>query len=250
MIALPDALLRIPLTHRGYHDAAMGRIENSASAIRAAVQAGYGVELDLQVSLDGQAMVFHDDTLDRLTDTQGPVRTRSAQALGQIALAGGSGDTIPTFAQILALIAGKVPLLVELKSQGARDSGALERATAAALRAYRGPVAVMSFDPRMVARLADLLPHVPRGLTTGSYSADWPEPAHIRERLRQIPDYQAVGASFISHQAADLHRPRVAHLKAQGAKVLTWTIRTPEAEAQARTIADNITFEGYAAALP
>ena len=249
MIPLPDDFLRIPLTHRGYHDAALGRVENSASAIQAAVDAGYGVELDLQPSSDGQAMVFHDATLDRLTAHTGQTAQQSAATLGKISLKT-SADTIPTLPEILDLIDGKVPLLIELKTQGTRDSGALERATANALKPYQGPVAVMSFDPRMVMRLGDLLPHIPRGLVTGSYGPEWHEPAHVRERLRLIPDYHAVGASFISHEVHDLHRPRVRQLKAQGAKVLTWTVTSQALENEARRIADNITFEGYAAARP
>jgi glycerophosphoryl diester phosphodiesterase len=108
----------------------------------------------------------------------------------------------------------------------------------------------MSFHPGMVARMAALAPDVPRGLTTGSWDESYDQPAAVRDHLRAIPDAIAVGASFISHEAADLGRPRVAELKAEGLVVLCWTIRSPEAEAAARRIADNVTFEGYAAALP
>jgi glycerophosphoryl diester phosphodiesterase len=156
---------------------------------------------------------------------------------------------------MLALVAGRVPLLIEVKDQdGAMgaDIGPLEDAVAAALRDYAGPVALMSFNPHSVAALARAAPDRPRGLTTSAYTAgDWPllTPA-VRDRLRTIPDYDAVGASFISHEAADLARARVAELKAKGAGVLTWTIRSPEAEAAARRIAENVTFEGYRAAIP
>ncbi len=249
MTRLHRDFLRIPLTHRGYHDAAMGRVENSPLAIKAAVDAGYGVELDLQPSADGQAMVFHDATLDRITGQPGSMRQMTAQKLSEIPLLG-SSDTIPTLPDILEIVGGKTPLLIELKSQGSQDDGVLETATARALQTYSGPVAVMSFDPRMVARLAQLLPGVPRGLTTGSYGPSWSEPPEIRDTLRDIPDYDAVDACFISHEAADLDRPRVATLKSQGAAILTWTIRSQAEESQARKIADNITFEGYAAVLP
>jgi glycerophosphoryl diester phosphodiesterase len=253
-VPLPDAFLRLPIAHRALHDRAAGRVENSLTAIGAAVAAGYGIEIDLQLSADGQAMVFHDEDLDRLTDANGPVSARRAADLLAIRLKD-SADTIPTLPQVLNLIADRVPLLIEIKDQsltmGPTD-GRLEAATAAALETYRGPVAVMSFNPDAVAHMARLAPAVPRGITTSAYDPDdWaPLPPGTCDRLRAIPDYAATGSSFISHEAADLSRPRVAALKAKGARVLCWTIRSPGAEALARKVADNITFEGYAAALP
>ncbi len=248
---LPDAFLTTPLCHRGYHDRARGIIENSASAIQAAVDAGYGIEIDLQLSSDGVPMVFHDETLDRLTGEHGPVNTRTAAELGQIPLTDGT-DTIPTLAHILTLIAGRVPLLIEVKDQSLTMSdtdGQLEAATAAVLATYAGPVALMSFNPHSVAHLAMLAPDLPRGLTTCSYDPiDWhPLPEAMCATLRDIPDFDRTLSSFVSHEAADLSRPRVTALRAQGAAILCWTIRTAAAEAEARKIAQNITFEGYAA---
>jgi len=251
--ALPPAFLASPIAHRGYHDRTLGRIENSGSAVQAAVAAGYGIEIDLQLSADGQAMVFHDETLDRLTGQTGPLNRRSAADLGSIPLTG-SPDCIPTLTQVLSLIAGRVPLLIELKDQSLRlteTDGRLEAATAAALNGCQGPVAVMSFNPRCVARMARLAPDLPRGLTTCAFAPnDWqPADPATCARLRDIPDYDATGSAFVSHEAADLARPRLADLRDQGAAVLCWTIRSPETEAQARRIAHNITFEGYAAPL-
>ncbi|WP_374398270.1 glycerophosphodiester phosphodiesterase family protein [Tabrizicola sp.] len=253
-VPLPDSFLRLPLAHRALHDRAAGRIENSPSAIRAAVAAGYGIEIDLQLASDGVPMVFHDETLDRLTGETGPVNARSAAELGRIRLTG-STDSIPTLAEVLALVAGRVPLLIEIKDQslvmGPTD-GRLEAATAEALKGYTGDVALMSFNPASVAHLARLAPHLPRGITTSAYDPDdWaPMPEPMCAHFRAIPDYDATLSSFISHEAPDLSRPRVAELKAQGARVLCWTIRSVEAEATARKHADNVTFEGYRAALP
>jgi glycerophosphoryl diester phosphodiesterase len=250
-VALPEAFLRRPIAHRGYHDRAAGRIENTPAAFRAAIEAGYGIECDVQPAHDGTPMVFHDYDLRRLTGHSGRIASRTPQDLSRITLTGGT-DTIPTLASVLALVAGRVPLLIEIKDQdGAMGAavGALERAVAAVLKGYEGPVALMSFNPYSVAALAAAAPDLPRGLTTSSYRAeDWPLlPAATRDRLREIPDYDAVGASFISHEAGDLDRPRVAELKARGAAILTWTIRSPEDEAAARRIAENVTFEGYRA---
>jgi len=250
---LPLAFVRGPIAHRALHDRARRRIENSASAIRAARAAGYGIEIDLQLSADGVAMVFHDEDLGRLTGESGPLNARSAAELGRIKLTG-SDDTIPTLAQVLSLIGGAVPLLVEIKDQTltmSQTDGQLEKTTARDLESYSGEVALMSFNPHSVAHMARLCPTRPRGLTTSAYGDDWaPLSATTRDILREIPDYDRTLSSFISHEAHDLSRPRVAALKAQGAAILCWTIRSPEAEADARKIADNITFEGYTAPFP
>ncbi|MFN4130735.1 MAG: glycerophosphodiester phosphodiesterase family protein [Paracoccaceae bacterium] len=252
--ALPARFLRLPVTHRALHDRAQGRIENSPAAIRAAVSAGYAIEVDVQLSADGCAMVFHDDDLDRLTGERGPVSARSAGTLAGIVLTGGD-DTIPTLDTVLGMIAGRVPLLIEIKDQTgvmAPSDGRLEAAVAQALVGYAGDVAVMSFNPHSVAHVARLAPQVARGLTTSAFDpADWaPVPAAVCDHLREIPDFDRVGASFISHQANDLTRPRVLALRAAGVPVLCWTIRSPEQEAMARKIAVNVTFEGYQSVIP
>ena len=250
-MTLPASFLTIPLAHRALHDRKAGRVENSRKSIQAALDAGYGIEMDLQLSSDGHAMVFHDDLLDRLTGESGPVRNRTRAELEAIPLKD-DGSTIPALADVLAQVAGRVPLLIELKDQDGEmgpNVGELERATVAALQGYQGDVALMSFNPHSVAILAEIAPDIPRGITTSSYEAQWwPEvPEATRDILREIPDYDRVGACFISHESTDLDRPRVAELKAQGAAILTWTIRSAEAEAEARRIVDNVTFEGYLA---
>ncbi len=251
---LPPALIRIPIAHRALHVRSKGRVENAAASIRAAIAAGYAIEIDAQLSADGQAMVFHDETLERLTAETGWVKDRTAAELRQIRL-NDSTDTIATLPEVLSLIAGRVPLLIEIKDQTLTMSdtdGRLEQAAADALRAYSGDVAVMSFNPHSIAHMARLAPRIARGITTSSYDpAAWhPLPPAACDALRNIPDYDRVQASFISHQASDLRRPRVADLKANGAAILCWTIRTHAEEALARQIAQNITFEHYAAAIP
>ncbi len=248
-VALPPAFLHHPIAHRALHDRSLRRPENSPAAIRAAIAAGYAIEIDLQLSQDGIPMVFHDERLDRLTPEQGPLNARPAAALARIPLKD-ADDPIPTLADTLALVAGRVPLLIELKDQSlalAETDARLETATAHLLATYDGPVAVMSFNPHSVAHMARLAPAIPRGIVTSAYDPeDWsPLPPAICARLREIPDYDPTLSSFISHEAKDLVRPRVAQLKSQGAAVLCWTIRSPAAEAEARRIADNVTFEGY-----
>lgn len=251
MTPLPSAFLARPIAHRGYHDKSVRRIENSPSAFATAIDAGYGIEMDLQLSHDGVAMVFHDDLLDRLTAEAGPVKDRSATALSAIALKG-STDTIPTLAQVLNQVNGLVPLLIELKDQHGEmgdTDGRLELATAEALRGYTGPVALMSFNPHMVRRIGVLCPDLPRGLISSAWRRiDEPHvPVDTRARLAGIPDFDAVGASFLSHDVTNLSSPRVEQLKSQGRTILCWTVRSAAQEQEARKVADNITFEGYAA---
>ncbi|MFY9210370.1 MAG: glycerophosphodiester phosphodiesterase family protein [Aestuariivita sp.] len=248
--SLPASFLDVPLAHRAYHDRDMGRPENSLAAVTAAIEAGYGIEIDVQLSSDGEAMVFHDYDLARLTGEQGPIRARSASELSAIALTGGE-DCIPTLSRVLSLVAGRAPLLIEIKDQdGAMgpDVGPLEAATAKALGGYEGPVAVMSFNPHSVAAMAKLAPGIPRGLTTSAYDpADWPLSKDTCDRLREIPDIERTGACFISHEATDLTRPRVTALRASGLAVLSWTVKSQAQEDAVRPFCDNITFEGYAA---
>lgn len=250
-MTLPASFFARPITHRALHDRKAGRVENSLKSIKAAIAAGYGIEIDVQLTSDGHAMVFHDDQLDRLTDETGPVRNRSRQDLEAVILTD-DGGTIPSLETVLELVAGQVPLLIEIKDQdGAMgpNVGPLEQATCAALKNYTGDVALMSFNPYAVAKCAQLAPDIPRGITTSSYeSTFWPEvPAETRDTLRTIPDYDRTGSCFISHESTDLDRPRVAELKSKGAHIFTWTIRSAKAEADARRIVDNITFEGYLA---
>lgn len=248
-MALDPLFLTRPLAHRGLHDQSRKAAENSPQAFRRAIEHGYGIELDVQPSSDGQAMVFHDHLLDRLTDESGLVRGRSADALGRIGLKGG-GDHIPTLAEVLTLVAGRAPLLVEIKDQDGTlgpDTGVLERAVAKELANYAGPVAVMSFNPHAVAIMHDLLPKLSVGLVTGSFDSLWwvDVPDERLSELRQIVDFDRTGACFISHDQYLLDAPRVVELRQSGVSVLSWTIRSQAQECDARKLADNITFEGY-----
>jgi glycerophosphoryl diester phosphodiesterase len=253
MTRLSPEFLRVPLAHRSLHDVSDGRPENSQAGIRAAIAAGYGIEIDLQLSSDDQAMVFHDYDLARLTGTSGPLRLRTANDLSKMTLTGGD-EGIPTLQDVLQLVRGRVPLLIEIKDQdGAMGTniGLLERATSDAIAAYRGPVAVMSYNPNSVAEMARLAPGVARGLVTRAYDPTVEVlPVAVCDQLREISDFDRVGAAFISHEIADLMRPRVAALLNAGAHVLCWTVRSPEQEEQARKVAENITFENYLAPIP
>lgn len=251
---LPPEFLSAPIAHRAFHDAEQGIPENSKAAVQRAIRAGYGIEIDVHLSADGQAMVFHDDTLDRLTQVTGPVSKRTARELGDLVLAG-SEERIPTLTDILELVAGQVPILIELKDQsgaiGASEDD-LERSVARDLEGYAGPVAVMSFNPHVVASMRRHAPDIPRGLVSSAFiPSKWPQISpETCTHLRSIADFGRVGASFISHDWTDLGSPRVAELKSNGTPILCWTVTTAQIEAEARRVADNITFEGYVPQIP
>lgn len=251
MTKLPGLFLTRPLAHRGLHDP--GRPENSLPAFDAAAQAGYGIELDVQLSADDQAVVFHDDTLDRMTGTQGPVRGQSAQALSHLFLAG-TQTGIPSLARVLDSVPADTPVLIELKDQHSQlgpTNGALENAVARTLEGRTGTYAVMSFNPHMVETLQSLAPQTPRGLTTCAFlPAEWTLPPDTRDSLHAIDAFHACGASFVSHDARDLMSARIAALRNSGVPILAWTIRSGEEERRARKVAANVTFEGYKPVIP
>ncbi len=246
---LDPNFLTLPLAHRGLHDKKVGAIENAPRAIMRAIEAGYGIEIDVQLSSDSRAMVFHDYDLDRLTGQAGQVAAHSATALGRVTLSG-SDDQIPSLQKVLGMVQGRVPLLIEIKDQDGGlqgNVGPLETAVASDIAGYAGPLGVMSFNPHSVKAFADLAPDVPIGLVTDPMAAEhWPDVTkERREELAGIPDAERLGVDFISHNQSDLGAPAVARLKAAGLPILCWTVRDAQTEQRARAVADNITFEGY-----
>jgi glycerophosphoryl diester phosphodiesterase len=238
--------LRRPYAHRGLHDAAKGIIENSASAVRAAMGKGYAIEVDLRADTADMPVVFHDATLERLTREKGPVAARDLETLSAIPLRG-STDTILSFAELLKTVDGRVPLLLEVKSNWSRD-GKFEANIAAALKSYPGPVAVMSFDPYSVAAFREVAPTLPRGLVAGRFDSahDWP---HLTPWQRFAMRYLLPSAfswpHFIAYDIAAL--PAAAPLAARfvfGLPLLTWTVRTKEERERAQRYADSMIFEG------
>lgn len=235
-----------PVAHRGLHDAARGIIENSGSAMDEAVAAGYPIELDLQASADGEAMVFHDFTLDRLTAVRGAVSAQSAADLGRITLRG-SADPILTLPQLLERVAGRVPLFIEIKSAFSGDTSLAARA-AEIVDGYHGAAALMSFDPDMVAQVRAKAPGIVRGIIAqGSYSgAHWPGMDTARAQVLADMDHRAItGFQFINYRLADLDRPAVQAARAAGMPVLTWTVRSAADAHRAKAGADQIVFEGF-----
>jgi glycerophosphoryl diester phosphodiesterase len=227
-IILPRACVAAPIAHRGLYDESAP--ENSLGAARRAIAGGYAIELDLQPSADGEAMVFHDSDLERLTGEAGAVWERSAADLGALRLGGRSDEPIPSFEQFLETVDGRAMLFVELKGDApaAANDAVLARA-AALLARYDGPAAFMSFDRRLVAEARRVAPERPAGLVAANGALD----------------LAALGAGFVTHFYENLPTEETATLRAEGVPVLAWTIQSQAAADIALRVADQITFSGF-----
>jgi glycerophosphoryl diester phosphodiesterase len=228
------ALKALPFAHRGLHGP--GRPENSLAAIRAAIETRHGVELDVRASRDRQPIVFHDAGLDRLTGRSGLVAQRDAIDLAATALLGAQGEHIPALPSVLALVAGRVPLLLELKAPGARV-GPLCLSVLGALNGYGGPVGIMSFNPQVGHWLARHAPRLPRGLVVTEAGRRRRKGLDRRLALwRARPD-------FLAYDIRDLPSSFAARARARGVPVFAWTCRSGEERAKARVHADQIIYE-------
>lgn len=246
MIAL-DWLTERPIAHRGLHDRAAGRIENTLSAAEAAIAGGFAIECDVQISADGEAMVFHDGDLDRLTAATGPVREKTAAELGSLAV-DDTADRIPTLTEFLDVIGDRTPLVIEIKSRFDGDEN-LARRTAAILAGRPGRHVVKSFDPAIVTLLRRLAPDLPRGIV-GQSRYDVGEAAKLPPgQLRAMTDllhWDETRPDFLSWRHSDL--PCAAAFfprRFAGLPVVTWTVRSPADSGAALAHADQIVFEGF-----
>lgn len=242
----PAWLTARPIAHRGLHDTANGVVENTIPAFDAAMDRGFAIELDVQLTADGNAVVFHDHVLDRLTGETGPVIEHNANALTQMTVTG-SGSTIPTLASVLAHVDGRTPLVIELKSRFDGNMG-LADAVAGALQAYKGPAAIMSFDPDVMARIATHGTGRPLGIVAAQMG--WPHwmelSAWRRFLFGALLHPAALHADFVSYDQGSL--PAVSPLVAKyiGRKVLiSWTIKDQATARRLRPYVDQITFEGF-----
>lgn len=241
-------LIARPIAHRGLHDVAAGVIENSIPAAEAAIAGRFGIECDVQLSADGEAMVFHDFVLDRLTETTGAVAALTADALAAITLKG-STARIPTLSGFLDLIAGRVPLVIEIKSRFNGDL-ALTRRAAEIVSARAGqPIVFKSFDPDIVAALRDLAPAVPRGIVAmNDYSYD--DFSHLdaakRHAMANLLHFSESRPDFLSWKVVDLESaaPYLCR-NALGMPLMSWTVRTPADREKAARHADQMVFEGF-----
>jgi glycerophosphoryl diester phosphodiesterase len=246
-MTVPDWLTERPIAHRGLHDRARDRIENSRAAAESAIVHGFAIECDVRLSADGEAIVFHDSTLERLTLRRGPLAELTTAQLGSVFLRG-SDETIPSLPDLLSVVSGRVPLIVEIKSRFDGDLR-LARRTARILEDYEGPVALKSFDPAVVALLREIAPERPRGIVGQAvYAGEWCAGLSAGQRhvLTDLLHYADSLPDFLSWRVGDLYSaaPYLCRAAA-GLPVLAWTVRTDEERHHARRHADQMIFEGF-----
>ena len=243
----PDWLTARPVAHRGRHDAARGIIENMPAAAQAAIDANFAIECDIQLSADGEAMVHHDDALDRLTEGSGALRSKTAAELKAVRFKN-TPERMMSLGDLCTLVASRVPLVIEVKSHFDRDRRLVSR-MAEVLATYSGPAVGMSFDPDQVLALRERIPSRPRGIVAErDYTeAEWPEasPAqrqsmtHLRHAFRTRPHFVAYWVDDLPAAAPWIARNLF------GLPLLCWTVRTPEQRTRAVRYADQIIFEGF-----
>jgi glycerophosphoryl diester phosphodiesterase len=249
----PGWLMERPIAHRGLHDEARGVIENTLASAQAAIAGGFAIECDIQLSADGEAIVFHDETLDRLTDASGPLSARSAAEIANLRIKG-CDESPRTFVAFLRKVAGRTPIICELKSRFDGDWRIADRAAALAAD-YDGPLAFKRFDHDLVAYLSLRRPHLapPRGpcpiglLAQASYG----EPgwsflsAEQKRNLTDFDHYDLARPDFLSWNVDDLpHKIPFLLKELTGAPVMAWTVRTAQQREAARKWADQMVFDG------
>ncbi len=227
------------IAHRGLFSLGTLREENTIAAIGAAADAGYAVEIDVRVTKDDRVVVFHDAKLDRLTNGTGFVGEQLLSRL-QTYNVGESGKPMPLLEDVLEVIAGRVPLFIEMKTTKLRSAAALPRAIRRAIEGYRGQLAVMSFNPEAVFWFTIHVPHLPRGLVVDT-----------AKRLFHVGIYRSwmarrAAADFIAHDATSMPNRFSNKWRKTGRPLISWTVRTPEMENKIRPHADALIFEAPA----
>ena len=240
-----------PIAHRGLHDAARGIIENSEPAFSAAIAKGYGIECDLRPAADGTPIVFHDEKLARLVDAPGHVADYAPSALTACTYRSATARIL-TLAGLLARVDGRVPILVEVKSEWTPPDGEFVRAIAEQTAAYRGPLALMSFDPLVMTALKRLAPTIPRGIVSGVYEGDgwWGDKidADRAYRLTHLLDSGPVEPDFFAYHVKALPTPVTRFVReGMGLPLFAWTVRSDNDRAIAAKWADAPIFEGFEA---
>ncbi|MDB5554269.1 MAG: Glycerophosphoryl diester phosphodiesterase [Rhizobium sp.] len=228
------ALIRQPVAHRGLHDGNKAVWENTLSAFQAAIDGGFAIECDLQYVADATPVVFHDDDMERLCKMKGDVRAKSSSELGLVSI-GGTGDKIPSLKQLLRLVKGRVPLVLELKGREGDDEG-FASTVLEELEDYEGPVALMSFDHWLLRDLKELESPRPVGLTAEGLKQ---EDFIAHDKVMQF------GLDFISYNIMHLPNDYITLQRSKNIPVISWTVRSAKQAAHSAANADQITFEGF-----
>jgi glycerophosphoryl diester phosphodiesterase len=249
----PRWLTAKPIAHRGLHDFDNGVVENTLGAAEAAISHRFAIECDVQASADGEAMVFHDSFLDRMTYSNGPLCDQTAREIGDVLLRR-SAERIPTFAALLQKVAGRTPVICEIKGAFDGDMRLAERVAQIAAD-YRGPLALKSFDPAIIAHFRRMAnppgaPGAPCPLgivAEASYAGGYWRALSAEQRINfaNVLHYGDTRPDFLSYCVDNLPHA-VPHLlrTLNATPVIAWTVRTPAQRLLAEQWADQIVFEG------
>lgn len=240
-----DWLVAKPIAHRGLHDEAKGLVENCEASFEAAIAHNFSIETDVELSKDGEAMVFHDDTVERVLDDFGPVKNFTVAELKKMRYRQGA-DRIQTLNELMEQINGRATVVVEIKSLWDDDFTLTDR-TLEVLTNYHGPHCVMSFDPALIARAAAILPDTVRGITADRVIDPYYNfmPVSKRLAMQQLSHLPETRPDFISFDFSQLPFGPVTAFRAAGNPLVTWTIRSPEQARMARRYCDQVTFEKF-----
>ncbi|MCG8490598.1 MAG: hypothetical protein MI743_03205 [Sneathiellales bacterium] len=236
----PDWLISTPIAHRGLHAPDVGAAENSLSAFEKALSKGLAIEFDVHLSSDKVPVIFHDDTLLRMTGDERKIADVSAEELATITLKD-SNDQIPTLKTVLDLVGGKVPLVIELKKCpfGGKK---LAQEVWSLLKSYKGFFSIQSFDPFILKWFFDHAPGVIRGQLS-MHSPPPVIPLHRRFLMRNLMMNHISRPDYIGYDVENVHRWAVRRVTKGDIPLLAWTVSTESQLGHARKFADNIIFE-------
>lgn len=237
---LYEFLTDTPFAHRGRHGSVTGHVENSLSAFQAANACGHGFELDVLLSNDKIAMVFHDLSLKRLTGKAGDIEDFTAQQLSKIKLTG-SDDVIQPLEDILDQVDPQYPVLIEIKGdQRAPDE--IAEAVYNAIMRFSGPLAIMSFYPDILLWFQRNAPQIPRGLVATSINDGGLPDIYFSTDVQKLY-IDDLAVNFIAYDIKALPNEVTAYCRKKGIPVLTWTVRSEGLYEKAQQHTDNIIYE-------
>ncbi len=241
----PDWLTTLPIAHRGLHD--RERPENTLAAFEAALERGYPIELDVHVLPDGEVVVFHDDDLVRATGMKRRLSQEDRSSIGAHRVFG-SDQAIPSLRAVLALVAGRVPLLIEIKARDAQV--ALGPPLLALLSGYRGPFALQSFNPWALAYFRRHAPEVVCGQLGGPLRDDGLKPL-ARVASEYLATCLVSRPHFVNYDLRALPNPWVQRLaRALSLPLLAWTVRSEQDKRKAEALGVNYVFDHVRPATP
>ena len=233
-----DFLLHNPIAHRGLHG--KNAPENSLTAFQKAVEGRFPIELDVHVIKTGEVVVFHDDNLKRLCGIDKEIAHCTFTEIRELYLKH-THERIPLLSEVLALVNGKVPLLIELKYD--QPAGKLEAATLEVLRKYKGKYALQSFSPLALRWLKKNAPDVPRGQLASNFKDCKDIAAIAKPALKNLWLSPLSRPDFISYDIRALPNKRVEKLRASGTPVLGWTVSKISESQEALKHCDNLICE-------